>query len=143
MELYIVRHAQSINNALANHWDRVCDPPLTELGRRQAEILAHHLATGKSPIPWEADRRGYGITRLYCSPMWRALQTAQPVGQALGLAPEVWIDIHEHGGIYLDHGEAGGTVGYSGKTRSEILAEFPNYTLPEAISERGWWHQGG
>jgi len=145
MKLYIIRHAQSTNNALADHRDRECDPPLTELGRRQVEIVAQHLATGTGLAPWEADshnRPGYGITRLYCSPMWRALQTAQPVGQALGLAPEVWIDIHEHGGIFLDHGEAGGIVGYPGKTRPEILAEFPNYVLPEGITEQGWWHQG-
>lgn len=142
MKLYIIRHAQSTNNALTDLRDRVCDPPLTELGRRQADILARHLATGSSPVPWETDHPGYGITRLYCSPMWRALQTAQPIGQALGLAPEVWIDVHERGGIYLDHGESGGIVGYPGKTRSEILAEFPNYILPDGITDQGWWHQG-
>ncbi len=145
MKLYIVRHAQSTNNALTDYRGRVCDPPLTELGRRQAEIVAQHLATGTNLEPWEEDgrdRRGYGVTRLCCSPMWRALQTAQPIGQALGLAPEVWIDTHERGGIYLDHGEAGGTVGYPGKTRAEILAEFPNYNLPEGITEQGWWRQG-
>ena len=122
MILYIIRHAQSTNNELADHRDRVCDPPLTELGKRQTEILAQHMATGVDIEPWSVDsrgRRGYGITRLYCSPMWRALQTTQPVGRALGLAPEVWIDIHERGGIFLDHGEDGGIVGYPGKTRSE------------------------
>jgi len=145
MELYIIRHAQSTNNALAGSIERTCDPPLTELGRRQATILAQHLATGTSLAPWEADgrdRRGYGITRLYCSPMWRALQTAQSIGWALRLAPEVWIEFHEYGGIFLDHGEAGGVVGYPGKTRAEILAEFPNYVLPEGVTEQGWWRQG-
>jgi len=145
MELYIIRHAQSTNNALIERRDRVCDPPLTELGRRQTEAVAQHLATGTCLEPWEAgsrDRRGYGITRLYCSPMWRALQTAQPIGRALGLAPQVWIEIHEHGGIFLDYGEAGGIVGYPGKTLSEIQAEFPNYNLPAGITEQGWWHQG-
>jgi 2,3-bisphosphoglycerate-dependent phosphoglycerate mutase len=142
MELYIIRHAQSVNNALPDQTDRLCDPPLTELGRRQTEILAQHLATetGLSPRPDESG--GYGITRLYCSPMWRALQTAGPVGRALGIAPEVWIDVHEHGGVYLDHGEDGGIVGYPGKARPEILAEFPDFVLPDAITEQGWWHQG-
>jgi len=145
MILYIIRHAQSTNNALTDHRDRVCDPPLTELGKRQTEILAQHMVTGVDIEPWSADshgQRGYGITKLYCSPMWRALQTAQPVGRALGLAPEVWIDIHERGGVFLDHGEEEGIVGYPGKTRSEVLAEFPNYVLPEGITEQGWWHQG-
>ena len=139
MELYIIRHAQSTNNALADLRDRVRDPALTELGQRQAEIVAEHLASGTnlelSVGTTEEDtsvrqRHGYGLTRLYCSAMYRALQTAQPIGEALDLAPEVWIDIHEHGGIFLDHGEADGLVGYPGQTRSEILAEFPNYVLP-------------
>jgi 2,3-bisphosphoglycerate-dependent phosphoglycerate mutase len=141
MELYIIRHGQSTNNALTSREDRGCDPPLTDLGRRQAALLAQHMAEGiqRSPDPTEP---GYGITHLYCSPMWRALQTAQSLGETLGLVPEVWIDIHEWGGIYLDHGETGGAVGYPGKTRSEILDEFPNYVLPEGITEEGWWNQG-
>jgi broad specificity phosphatase PhoE len=144
MELFIIRHAQSTNNALDDPRNRVCDPSLTELGHRQAEIVAQYLANGMHPTPWEKSPRaqGWGITRLYCSPMWRALQTAQYIGQALGLAPEVWVDIHERGGIYLDHG-AEGVFGYPGKTRAEILTEFPSYILPNDITEQGWWHQPG
>jgi broad specificity phosphatase PhoE len=145
MELVLIRHGQSTNNALDKVQNRVCDPPLTELGRRQAEILAQHLAGGTSLTLWEAEghnQHGYGITRLYCSPMWRALQTAQPIGLTLGLAPEVWVEVHEHGGIFLDYGEAGGIVGYPGKTRAEMLAEFPNYVLPEGVTDEGWWHGG-
>jgi 2,3-bisphosphoglycerate-dependent phosphoglycerate mutase len=144
MELYILRHGQSTNNALTNQEDRGCDPPLTDLGRQQAERLAQHLATESqrvSPRTRGYQEPGYGITHLYCSPMWRALQTAQPIGEALGLVPEVWIDIHEWGGIYLDLGEPEGVVGYPGKTRSEILEEFPCYTLPEGITENGWWNR--
>jgi broad specificity phosphatase PhoE len=151
MKLFIIRHAQSVNNALPDEEGRVSDPPLTELGHRQAQLLAEHLATGKNPelSNWTSveatashNRRGYNITRLYCSAMHRALQTAQPIAQALKLTPEVWIDIHEHGGIYLDHGDDRGIVGYPGKTRSEILADFPDYILPEALTEEGWWTGG-
>jgi broad specificity phosphatase PhoE len=148
MRLYLIRHAQSTNNALANQRDRVSDPPLTELGLRQAELLAHHLATGVDPEYFEGvseedtaadSRQGYRITRLYCSAMHRSLLTAQAVARALRLQPEVWIDIHEHGGIYLDHGGQQGVVGYSGRTRSDILAEFPGCILPEVVTEEGWW----
>jgi broad specificity phosphatase PhoE len=152
MKLFIIRHAQSYNNTLPNEEGRVQDPWLTDLGRRQAELLAQHLATGKNPelSSWVnvegtagRNRRGYNITKLYCSAMHRALQTAQPVGRALDLQPEVWVDIHEHGGIYLDHGpEGGGIMGHPGKTRSEILAEFPDYILPDNITEAGWWQNG-
>lgn len=148
MQLYIIRHAQSTNNALADMRNRVFDPTLTELGRQQAQILAEHLASAEHPeqkIGQNAEDttvqtvRGYGITRLYCSAMHRAMQTTQPVSQALNLDPKVWLDIHESGGIFLEHDDERGVVGYPGKTRSEILEEFPNYKLPEAITEAGWW----
>jgi len=151
MQLYIIRHAESTNNALADQRYRVADPLLTETGLRQAEILAQHLAHGNGRFPNEmglrtpsnnpagASGEGYGITRLYCSPMRRALQTAAPVSRALGLKPEIWIEIHEYGGIWLDHGDAGGIRGYPGITRAEIEAEFPGYEAPEGVTERGWW----
>lgn len=154
MKLFIIRHAQSFNNALPPEretFERVCDPPLTELGQRQAQLVAEHLATGKNPelSHWTSveatashNRRGYNLTKLYCSAMHRALQTAQPIAQALGLTPEVWLDIHEHGGIYLDYPDERGVVSYPGQTRSQILAEFPNYVLPETITEEGWWTGG-
>jgi 2,3-bisphosphoglycerate-dependent phosphoglycerate mutase len=144
MQLYIIRHAESTNNALADQRYRVADPLLTETGLRQAEILAEHLAHGNgrftpSNNPSSAPGRGYGITRLYCSPMRRALQTTAPVSRALGMKPEIWIEIHEYGGIWLDHGDAGGIHGYPGMTRAEIESEFPSYELPEGVTERGWW----
>lgn len=148
MILYIIRHAQSVNNALANQADRVCDPPLTELGLRQAELVAQHLARGVSlelsvgvsdEDTTTYKDTGYGITHLYCSAMHRSIQTAQPIARALGLKPEIWIEVHEHGGIYLDHGGSEGIVGYGGLTRSQIMADFPDYVLPELITEEGWW----
>ena len=144
MELYIIRHGQSTNNTLTDPRGRVCDPPLTELGRRQVALLTQHLAGATSRAPGAEGQKqpGLGITRLYCSPMRRALETAQPLGQALGVAPEVWIDVHEFGGIYLDYGAPTGVVAYPGKTRSEILAGFPHYRLPEGITEQGWWRGG-
>jgi len=146
MELYIIRHAQSTNNALADERDRVRDPLLTELGERQADILARHLANGPELQPSAStedgrDGGGYGITRLYCSPMWRSLQTAYPIGQSLGLTPEVWTDIHEKGGIFLDHWDGRGPIGYPGKTRQEIQKAFPHCILPEDITEEGWWNR--
>ncbi len=155
MDLYIIRHAQSTNNALPTAVelrDRVCDPLLTALGYRQAELLAEHLATGRDGWSEAASAdpeagggpslAAYGITRLVCSPMKRTLLTAQPVSQALGLLPEIWLDIHEHGGIYLDHGEPTGKVGYPGITQPELATQFPAYRAPEGLTERGWWRGG-
>ncbi len=150
MEIYLIRHGQSTNNALADMNDRTSDPDLTNLGRQQAKYVADHLTSGISPEVAKANgvedthvsqKRGYGITKLYCSAMRRALQTAHPISKALDLTPEVWVDIHEKGGIYLQE-EEGVRVGYPGMTRSEILAEFPGYQLPAEITEEGWWHNG-
>lgn len=151
MDLYLIRHAQSYNNALPDERERVCDPDLTDLGRRQAELLAIHLATGRDlhpqptrpwNAPFSANGHGYGIQRLFTSAMRRALQTARPIGRALGLRPEVWLDIHEHGGIWLDHGPEIGILGHGGITRSELQAGFPDYLVPDEITEEGWWHGG-
>lgn len=151
MELYLIRHGQSTNNALADMNDRTRDPDLTDLGRQQAEFVAKHLTNGISPEVVKVNgvedthaslKRGFDITKLYCSAMRRALQTAKPISEALGLTPEVWVDIHEKGGIFLDHGQEKGCMGYPGMTRSEILAEFPDYQLPDQITEDGWWNNG-
>jgi 2,3-bisphosphoglycerate-dependent phosphoglycerate mutase/probable phosphoglycerate mutase len=148
MQLYIIRHAQSYNNALADSKHRVCDPPLTELGHRQAARLAHHLARephpeqdfGRSPEETGVHTEsGYGIARLYCSAMHRSLQTATAVSDAIGLRPEIWVDVHESGGIFLDHRDARGVVGYPGMTRTQIEAEFPNTVIPPEVRDHGWW----
>jgi 2,3-bisphosphoglycerate-dependent phosphoglycerate mutase len=151
MELYIIRHAQSTNNALFDQRTRVADPPLTDLGIRQAQLLAHLLATATDPadlpqmvwaynMPNPYRGPGYGITRLYCSPMWRSLQTTQPIVRALGIKAEVWVDIHEVGGIFLE--EETGYVGYGGKTRRELLADYPDYMIPPTVTDKGWWTGG-
>lgn len=145
MELYIIRHAQSYNNSVPES-QRVTDPPLTDLGKQQAELLAQYLANGQNRDPWIDITTGnwrkdqtpdFGFTHLYCSAMYRSLQTAAPIGRLLNLKPEVWIDIHEHGGMYLEQPD--GIVGAPGKNRSEILSEFPDYVLPDTITEVGWY----
>jgi 2,3-bisphosphoglycerate-dependent phosphoglycerate mutase len=147
MELYIIRHGQSVNNALMEDARlRVHDPELTETGHQQAERVARYLAKSTNledlvriPVNDTARQNGHRhrITHLYCSAMHRALQTARPIGQALGLKPEIWLEIHEHGGIYLE--KEGVITGHGGRTRAEIVAEFPDYVLPETITEAGWW----
>lgn len=140
MELYIIRHGQSTNNALGTSVGRVHDAPLTEIGLQQAEALAAHLAAGPYPESLWENRAGYHFDHLYCSAMQRALQTAAPVSKALGIRPEVWVDVHEQGGIYLD-GDDGQSIGYPGMTRAEILERFPDYVLPDNVTESGWWNR--
>ncbi len=78
MELLLVRHAQP-------EWVRdglnVVDPPLTELGRRQAAALAGAMA-------------GLELDEVLVSPLQRARQTAEPVLDALGRREDIdmWLE---------------------------------------------------
>jgi 2,3-bisphosphoglycerate-dependent phosphoglycerate mutase len=137
MELYLIRHGQSTNNAIDDWTQRVEDPLLTETGERQAARIAAHLAAGRHLVAGLSSGERPLLDRIYVSPMIRAMQTAHPISRMLGVAPEVWHDIHEVGGIYLDHGER--KVGYPGRPRRELAERFPHYLLPPELTEDGWW----
>ena len=136
MELYLIRHGQSANNlrkeALAEPCDspaatapRMADPPLTDLGKLQARLAGEALTEE-------------GITRLYCGPMLRTLQTAQIIGAALDLSPHVFVALHEWGGVWESRGETG-SVQRPGLTKQEMSAMFPGFVLPSDVTDRGWW----
>ncbi len=146
MQLYLVRHGQSSNNSLADGVERVMDPPLTEIGLKQATLVARHLAEEPDKDPRSeggtpsaslgAGSAGYGITRLFTSAMHRCLQTSVPIAKALDLDPEIWIDVHEECGIWLD-----GVETLPGMSRSEIADQFPRVVIPNEIGEEGWWNR--
>jgi 2,3-bisphosphoglycerate-dependent phosphoglycerate mutase len=124
MEFYLIRHAQSVNNALPDE-QRIEDPPLTEKGHAQAAALAEWI-------------KAAGLTQLISSPFRRALQTAEYIRRETGLAPRVWVDLHEQGGCCSGY-EAITYTGRPGLNAAELLAEFPGYTLPPDIDGEGWW----
>lgn len=124
MELYLIRHAQSSNNATPIE-QRVEDAPLTDLGYRQVECLAEWL-------------QSVGLTRLITSPFRRALETTASIKSTTSLIPEVWIDLCEQGGC-VSGVDTTSYAGRPGMTRKEIMTDFPGYLLPEEIDERGWW----
>jgi 2,3-bisphosphoglycerate-dependent phosphoglycerate mutase len=78
VEFLLIRHAQP-------EWVRdgltVVDPPLSELGRRQARALAAAMA-------------GEQFDELFVSPLIRARQTAEPILEALGRVEdtEMWLE---------------------------------------------------
>lgn len=141
MRLYLLRHAQSVNNALYLNDpdnfenDRESDPSLTETGFKQAEYVAQHLAEA---IDSPNEKDPFSITHVYCSPMQRTLLTAQPIAQKLNTVPEVWRDIHEIGGVF-EFDTNGHIVGGTGMKRQQIIERF-GYTVPEtAVTDQGWW----
>lgn len=155
MQLTIIRHGESANNRLAiaaaTYDDflaaRSPDPLLTARGAEQAGIVAGHLAGAEHPENGEvkenmADLPGYGITQLYTSAMHRAMKTTQPISDALGISPQIWVDIHEHGGMFLGNWRNGDVTSYPGMTRTEISAAFPGYQIPDEVTDEGWWSGG-
>lgn len=155
MHLYLIRHAQSANNDLytrtGGSQGRTADPPLTDLGHRQAQLLAQHLA-GEVPDtfdparlvgPYAArhDRLGYELTHLYCSLMTRSVQTGSYVAEATGLPLVGWPEIHERGGLHLLDETSGEETGVPGPNRAHFTQHFPHLALPDSIGEAGWWNR--
>jgi 2,3-bisphosphoglycerate-dependent phosphoglycerate mutase len=124
MELFLIRHGQSLNNA-ADVSQRVPDAPLTDVGLQQASRCAQWVPSLE-------------LSRLVSSPFLRALQTTDPIRKATGLRPEVQIDLHEVGGCYSGHLPEE-QVGLPGMTRSQMAAKFPGFRIAENIDGDGWW----
>jgi 2,3-bisphosphoglycerate-dependent phosphoglycerate mutase len=147
MQLYFIRHGQSINNANTRNPDyqENSDPYLTENGLKQAEYLAKHLKEKQEIVEHEnwniQNQYGFGLSHIYTSLMERAPMTAAPTVRALGNVPfTAWVDIHEEGGIYArEEGEK--FQGLSGKPRSFFEQNFPELKLPEELDETGWWNR--
>lgn len=93
MKMYLIRHAESEENALdydakISRADfnavlvRSFESPLTERGVEQARGVIAQLAQAN-------------VERLYSSPMLRALSTATILGEALGHTPVILDDLRE------------------------------------------------
>ncbi len=155
MILFLIRHAESANNALAQkvnqeklgaktYWaERYTDPPLTKLGEQQARRLADYFA--KFGLDEEGPHRegSYGFDKIYASPMLRTLQTIQPSAERMKWQPEIWLDVYEDGGIFGGHPEQADSITEEpGLTRAEVMEKFPGYHIPEDFREEGWWNRG-
>lgn len=144
MQLFLLRHAQSQNNALwattGSSNGRSSDPLLTDIGWEQARRLGQHLAqepAESNPL----NMTGYKLTHLYCSLMLRAVQTGTAVAEATGLPLVVWEPIHEWGGIF-ERDEADNTrIGLPGPNRDYFAKHYPQLTLPSRLNAEGWWNR--
>ncbi len=124
MELFLIRHAQSENNALPEE-QRVEDPGITELGVQQAERLGAWIPRLE-------------LTKVITSPFKRALETARRIHASTNLTPHVRTAIHEQGGCYRGYPEIG-MVGRPGLNRSEIEERYPGFHVADDIDGDGWW----
>ncbi len=114
--IYLIRHGRQ-SSKLCN-----VDVDLDKAGQEQAQLLAKRL-------------QGYGIHRLYCSGLKRAVQTADIIGKALGFIPEQVPDFRE-----IDFGDL---TGLDDAVVAETYAEFRserskmNSDLPYPGGENG------
>jgi broad specificity phosphatase PhoE len=81
VELLLLRHGESVNNTLPDE-AHIPDPELTEVGRRQAELLAAAVAA-------------LAPAAVVSSPLLRALDTARPLVARCGAPWLVWADVAE------------------------------------------------
>lgn len=109
--LYLIRHARSTWNA-QGRWQGQADPPLDDIGLKQAKALAQHL-------------RSERLLAVYSSPLHRARQTAEAVAAEHGLQ------------VNLDDRLKERNVGqWSGLTEAQVREQFPEQFAP------GWWLTG-
>jgi broad specificity phosphatase PhoE len=101
--LILARHGETDWNR-EGIWQGHGDPPLNDLGRRQAAELAERLADVE-------------IHALYSSDLRRAYETAEIIGAAKGLEITAEPDLRE-----MDVGS------WSGLTSEEIATQFPGMT---------------
>ncbi|OIV36178.1 histidine phosphatase family protein [Mangrovactinospora gilvigrisea] len=101
--LLLTRHGETVWHA-DNRYCGISDVALTPRGERQAEELAS----------WTAARRPRPDA-VACSPVSRAVRTAEPAAAALGLKPEIVEGLRE-----VDFGVA------EGRTLAEVAAQDPS-----------------
>ena len=161
MRFYVIRHAQSADNQFVFenadkgvrstgpdqlYFDRQADPELSDIGRKQVQRLGRflaerrELATDKT-VHVDPYREDFDFTHIYTSLMVRTMETAGAVENALRLKPAIWEDLHETGGIWEPDPETGKPVGSPGKNRAYFQNRFPQFTLPNALGEEGWWNR--
>ena len=111
--ILLARHGESDWNA-AGRWQGHADRPLTDLGRRQAELLGEELA-------------GLELDAVYASDLRRAWETAEIAVGSLGLEVVRLPELRE-----VDVGS------WSGLTREEVEARFPGAVERWRAGAPGW-----
>ena len=115
--MILLRHGQSEFNLHFGATRRdpgIIDPRLTDLGHTQARKAAHQLAD-------------QGIRRIIVSPYTRALQTARPVAEVLGLPLTVDPIVRERYAFACD----------VGSPRTDLERDWPMHDF--SAIEDIWW----
>lgn len=105
LRLILVRHGQSVADIVGRHEGRA-DFELTELGVKQAQIIAKYLATYHS------------IDYIICSPLKRAQRTAEIIGEKILQKP---VEVKEL--MEMDNGKLAGLTYKEAEEKYPITEE--------------------
>lgn len=112
MKLYLIRHAESEANVRRVLDSALPGPPITELGRQQAQALA--AALGDEPV-----------VAVYASKATRARQTAEPLAEAKAVDVQSVEGVHEVGlGDLEGRGDKASMRAYMAVTRQWIRGDL-------------------
>lgn len=160
LNVYILRHAESSNNAKGAHDVRVDgaspakkskvseaasakqrepDPALTDRGIAQAEAAARLFSRiAKDP----AAALSLRPSRIFVSGLSRALETCVPIARSLSLDPELEMMLHEEGGVFEGprRGRGDGQWPQRHGLNAEKMRQLvPNAKGLESVPDKGWW----
>lgn len=162
IEVWLVRHAQSENNA-ASEAERQPDPALTALGHWQATALAEYLRESgetfarrsvsafrralqtAAPLHTVVSSRTESLVQSQAQPnAVESLAVSTPAASPTVASPpiagfEIWREIHEVGGCYLGHPQQP-MHAVPGLSREEVEREFP-WAIPQADWKTGGWNE--
>ncbi len=120
-DLLLVRHGESraaVPGEPFRSWEGQADPPLADVGQREAGAVADRLADA-------------GVDAIWVTPLVRTQQTAAPLAERLGLDPQVEPDLRE---VFLGDWEGG-------EYRHRAAAGDP--LVARIIEEQDWGLIGG
>ena len=127
MELYLVRHGQSASNIGL----KVHDPPLTELGHKQAQLVGEAIPhDAANPQPGGIGRSERKLSAVYASPMRRSIQTAYEIAKSHDVGVTVHPLFHE------SYDEPP-----NGMLKSDIEKAFPGIQFDESMPDGPWWQK--
>jgi broad specificity phosphatase PhoE len=112
LTIYFLRHGETDASQIGSYCGSL-DPDLTLAGYE----MARDFAEAYKDLPWEA---------IFCSPLKRAVATAQPLCEALGLSPQLREGIKE-----ITYGQ------WEGKTPEEINRQFHDEYV-RWLADPGW-----
>ncbi len=117
LTLYFLRHGETTASQTGGYCGTL-DPDLTPAGNE----MARDFAAAYRDLPWEA---------VFCSPLKRAVATAQPLCEAVGLTPKLRDGLKE-----IAYGQ------WEGKTPDGVNREFHDEYV-SWLADPGWYPPTG